>query len=221
MKKCRVLKHTLPWPTVTCTGGSEHPGAGEGKPLNHEVPEEISCAISSPAFLDKKSFRSDAFLKLICVNIWLLIQAEQKPSNLLRSIHHEPYLPMSPHGSWPLRASCYQCPPTISSLWVDSQHYSCLLLGSLPLQWQALCAASQHPIQMHPWCSIAAHCFHPQHTSWWSQQVGCLRSSHPETSWYHSVAELSAWASRMHNEGCVSTWGWMSVLVAPLVFLAM
>lgn len=60
---------------------------------------------------------------------------------------------------------------------------------------------------MDPW-STAAHCFHPQHISWWSQQVGCLRSSHPETSWYHSVAELSAWASRMHNEGWASTWGW-------------
>lgn len=54
---------------LTRMGGSEHPGVGEGKPLNDEVPEEISCAISSPAFLHTKSFRSDAFLKLICVNI--------------------------------------------------------------------------------------------------------------------------------------------------------
>lgn len=146
MTKHRVPKHTVLWPAVTCMGGSEHAGAGEGKPLNDEVPEEISCAISSPAFLHTKSFWSDAFLKLICVNIWLLTQEEQKPSNLLRSIHHEPYLPMSPHGSRPLRASCYQCPPTISSLWVDSQYYSWSPAWLPATPAIALCAASQHPI---------------------------------------------------------------------------
>lgn len=85
--------------------GKENPGATKAT-------EEFSCSISSPAFYDTKGFRSDAFLKLICVNISLLIQAEQKPSNLLRSIHQEPYLPMSQFGSWLLLlgASRHQLP---------------------------------------------------------------------------------------------------------------
>lgn len=114
---------------------------------------------------------SEAYL----VNVSLLIQAEQKPSNLLRSIHQEPYLPMSQFGSWqlPLGASRHQLPisplcafpqsPCGHRLPATSVTASALHAGE-QARAAACSAASQHPRGLHLCCGVTARRLHPPHT---------------------------------------------------------
>lgn len=115
------------------------------------------------------------------MNISLLIQEEQNPSNLLRSIHHEPYLSHVTFGSWLLLlgASLHQLPifplcaapprsprpPCGHRLPVTSGMASVLLHALQPasilMDGSCLCAAVSQPIV----------CIPPMHT-----EPGCGQS---------------------------------------------
>ena len=105
------------------------------------------------------------------MNIWLLIQTEQKPSNLLRSIHHEPYLPMSPLGSQPLPLGA-------------SRHAGLRSAGRLSIS--PLRAASQHYPRSPPWppaTSGMAPSPSPMYVAIWAMATATTRAEHTNSAW--------------------------------------
>lgn len=158
-----------------CVGNSGHPGAGEGKPRGHKSHGGILLFYFQPCFLRHEGLQIRCISEAYLVNISLLIQAEQKPSNLLGSIHQEPYLPMSQFGSWqlPLGASRHQLPisplcafpqsPCGHRLPTTSVTASALHAGE-QARAAACSAASQHPRGLHLCCGVTARRLHPPHT---------------------------------------------------------
>lgn len=136
-----------------------------------------------PCFLRHKGLQSRCVSEAYLVNISLLIQAEQKPSNLLRSIHQEPYLPVSQCGSWllPLGASCHHLP----SLCCSTAFSTVPLWPQTPCHFSGgLCIAcrSSRPVLLHALqpASILMGCIHAAVY----QPIVCIPPTHIQSLGY-------------------------------------
>lgn len=184
-------------------GNSGHPGAGGGKPRSHKSHRGIFLFYFQPCFLRHKGLQirciSEAYL-----NISLLIQEEQKPSNLLRSIHQEPYLLLSQFGSWllllgasrhqlplfPLCAAAQRSPrppcghrlPATSAM--ASALHCTACRGSRAVLLHALQPASIL-MGLRLCCFATAHHLHPPHTHTESGMgdTAMARAEHTDSAW--------------------------------------
>lgn len=179
-----------------CVGNSGHPGAGEGKPRGHKSHGGILLFYFQPCFLRHEGLQIRCISEAYLVNISLLIRAEQKPSNLLRSIHQEPYLPMSQFGSWqlPLGASHHQLPisplcafpqspcghrllatsVTASALHAGAAGPCCCTLCSQPASsWAAFVL----------WCHSPSSASPPHTYGAWDTARATARAEHTDSAW--------------------------------------
>lgn len=161
-----------------CMGRSGQPGAGEGKPRSHQSPRGIILFYFQPCLLRYKGLQIRCISEAYLCEYLTAYPNRPKTFKHLRSIHQEPYLPMSPLGSQPLplgasphpglssahqlpisplRAVSWHYPQSPPSAAVSASHAGAAGLGCCMVY-------SQHPHGLHLCCCTAAHCLHPPPT---------------------------------------------------------